>query len=173
VRAVLGGTFGSVARKQLGAPTDTMWASWYGRTDGYEGSVDFLPARDLTFIFLSNLRSAANWQIRTQVRSILMGRAVASIASVPEVAPPFEPHSALLGAYGDPADPVVISETEGRLFRDESEFYPMAGGWYYLPASGATFRFGRDSSGTVESIITRSGSAPERVLRRIGQRQLR
>lgn len=171
VRALHGGTFGSVAQKRLGVPTDTVWASWYGRTGGYEGSVDFLPAQDLTFIFLSNLRSAANWQIRTEVKNILVGRAVATIASVPAVAPTFEPHTAVVGAYGDPADPVVISEAEGRLFRDESEFYPIAGGWYYLPSSGTTFRFGRVSDGSVDSMITRfPWAASERVLRRVGQR---
>ena len=168
VRALGGGTFGSVAQKRLGVPTDTGWASWYGRTDGYEASVDFLPAQDLTFIFLSNLRSAANWQIRTEVKNMLVGRAVATIASVPAVAPPFEPHSAVVGAYGDPADPVVISQAAGRLFRDASEFYPIAGGWYYLPASGTTFRFGRVSDGSVDSMITRfPWAASERVLRRV------
>jgi hypothetical protein len=133
--------------------------------------VDFLPAQDLTFIFLSNLRSAANWQIRTEVKNILVGRAVATIASVPAVAPSFEPHSAIVGAYGDPADPVVISVAESRLFRDESEFYPIAGGWYYLPASGTTFRFGRDSGGNVDSMVTRfPWAVSQRALRRIGQR---
>ena len=168
VRALHGGTFGSVAQKRLGVPTDTGWVSWYGRTDGYEGSVDFLPAQDLTFIFLSNLRSAANWQIRAEVKNILVGRVVGTIASVPAVAPPFEPHSAVVGAYGDPADPVVISEAEGRLFRDASEFYPITDGWYYLPASGTTFRFGRVSGGTVDSMVTRvPWAASERVLRRV------
>ena len=170
VRALHGGTFGSAAQKLLGAPTDTVWASSYGRTDGYEGSVDFLPAQDLTFIFLSNLRSAANWQIRGQVQNILIGRAVARIASVPAVAPPFEPSKAVVGAYGDPADPLVISEKEGRLFRDGSEFYPIAGGWYYLPASGSTMRFGRDAGGSVDSIVTRfAWATQERALRRIRQ----
>jgi hypothetical protein len=79
----------------------------------------------------------------------------------------FESHSAVVGAYGDPADPVVISEEQGRLFRDGNEFYPIAGRWYYLPASGSRMRFGRDSSGNVDSIVTALGSAPERVLRKI------
>jgi CubicO group peptidase (beta-lactamase class C family) len=170
VRALHRGTFESTAQKRLGAPTDTVWARWYGRTHGYEGSVDFLPAEDLTFIFLSNLRSAANWQIRAQVQNILRGRAAATVASTPAVGPVFESHSAVIGAYGDPADPVVISEAEGRLFRDGNEFYPIAGRWYYLPASGSRMRFGRDSSGNVDSIVTAFGSAPERVLRRIRQR---
>jgi len=168
VRALHNGKFGSVSRKQLGAPTDTVWTGWYGRTNGYESSVDFLPAQDLTFIFLSNLRSAANWQIREQVRHLLSGHAVATIASVPPVAPQFEARGALMGAYGDPVDPVVISESDGRLFRDESEFYPIADGRYYLPASGATFRFARASGGSVDSIITRfPGAAEERALRRV------
>jgi hypothetical protein len=97
-----------------------------------------------------------------------VGRAAATIASVPAVAPTFEPNGTLVGAYGDPADPVVISEAEGRLFRDGSEFYPIAGGWYYLPASGTTFRFGRVSGGSVDSMVTRfPWAASERVLRRV------
>ena len=168
VRAVHNGTFGSDAQKQLGGQSDTVWTSWYGRTNGYEASVDFLPVQDLTFIFLSNLRSAANWQIRERVRGILLGRAVTPIASVPPVAPPFEPHSDIVGAYGDPVDPLVISESGGRLFRDESEFYPIGGGRYYLPASGTTFRFVRESGGRVDSVVTRfPWAAQERGLGRI------
>lgn len=168
VRALRDGKFGSVSRKHLGAPTDTVWTGWYGRTNGYEASVDFLPAMDVTFIFLSNLRSASNWQIREQVRRLLLGRPVATIATVPPVVPRFEADGAIVGAYGDPIDPLVISESEGRLFRDDSEFYPIAGGRYYLPASGTTFRFVRDSSGNVDSVITRFPWTPqERALRRI------
>jgi CubicO group peptidase (beta-lactamase class C family) len=168
VRALHNGKFGSVARKQLGAQTDTVWTGWYGRTNGYEASLDFLPAQDLTFIFLSNLRSAANWQLRDRVRLMLRGRAVTPVASVPPVAPPFETHNAFVGAYGDPVDPLLISESNGRLFRDESEFYPIAGGRYYLPASGATFRFVRDPGGRVDSVVTRfPGAAQERVLGRV------
>lgn len=167
VRALRGGAFGSVAQKQLGAASDTNWVSWYGRTNGYEGSADFLPTQDLTFIFLSNLRSAANWQIRNAVKNMLLGAAVGSIASVPAVGPAFEPHNEVVGAYGDPLDPVVISEADGRLFRDESEFYPIVG-WYYLPSSGTTFRFGRGSGGSVDSMVTRfPWSASERVLPRV------
>jgi hypothetical protein len=62
----------------------------------------------------------------------------------------------------------LISETEGRLFRDKSEFYPIVGGWYYLPASGTTFRFGRDSGGRVDSVVTRfPWAAQERALGRV------
>jgi CubicO group peptidase (beta-lactamase class C family) len=169
VRALHGGKFGSVAQKQLETAADTAWASWYGRTNGYEGSVDFLPAQDLTFIFLSNLQSAANWQIRAQVRNILVGHRVAPITRPPPIAPSFESPATVVGMYGDAADPLVISEADGRLFRDENEFYPMAGGRYYLPVSGATMRFGRNSRGDVDSILTRFGDGPERALRRIGR----
>jgi hypothetical protein len=129
--------------------------------------VDYLPAQDLTFIFLSNLQSAANWQLRAQVRNVLTGRAVEALAAVPAVAPSFEPSGDLVGAYGDPADPVMVTEVRGRLFRDENEFYPIAGGLYSIPASGATQRIGRDSGGRVDSVFVRFGSAPERALRRI------
>jgi CubicO group peptidase (beta-lactamase class C family) len=168
VRAVHDGKLGTVSRKQLGAPADTGWTGWYGRTNGYEASVDYLPVRDLTIIFLSNLRSAANWQLREQVRRLLSGGSVEAIATVPPVAPRFEEPGAVLGAYGDPADPLVISESEDRLYRDESEFYPIAGGRYYLPASGTTFRFARDSGGRVHSIVTRfPWATEERALRKL------
>jgi hypothetical protein len=168
VRAVQAGTFGTAAQKQLGIPSDTVWTGWYGRTNGYEASVDYLPAQDLTFVFLSNLRSAANWQIRERVRQILTGREVSTIASVPTVAAQFESHGEIVGKYGDPVDPLVISMVDGRLFRDESEFYPIADGLYYLPASGTTFRFVRDARGSVDSVVTRFPWAPrERALRKL------
>jgi CubicO group peptidase (beta-lactamase class C family) len=172
VRALHNGTFGSVAQKQLGAPADTEWVGWYGRINGYEASVDVLPAQELVFIFLSNLQSTANWQIRAGVLNILKGRAVATIASVPAVAPPFESYSAVVGSYGDPGDPadtLVISEAEGRLFRDGDEIYPIAGGWYYEPGSSLTMRFGRDATGAVETLVTRYACCgrKERTLQRI------
>jgi CubicO group peptidase (beta-lactamase class C family) len=169
VRALRRGTFGDVAGKLLGTPGDTTWTGWYGRTNGYEGSVDFLPASDLTVVLLSNLQSAANWQIRQRVRSLAVGRAISGLAALPPVGPRFEDPAQFVGLYGDPADPIAIVERDGRLFRDESEFYPISGGLYYIPASGATMRFARDASGNVESIMTRFGTAPERSARRIGR----
>jgi len=169
VRALHGGAFGSiVARKQLGAPTDTVWASWYGYINGYEASMDFLPAQDLTFVFLTNLQSAATWQIRAGVRNLLTGRPVRAIAQVPAVAPGFEALSGVVGAYGDPADPVVISEAEGRLFRNGNEVYPIVGGWYYEPDTGTTMRFARDAGGRVDSMLTRYSGGRERTMPLIG-----
>jgi len=170
VRALRNGAFGNAAQRLLGAPNDTTWTGWYGRINGYEGSVDFLPAADLTFILLSNLQSAANWQIRERVRNIMVGRAISGIVVPPAALPRFENLAEIVGLYGDPADPIVIAAKEGRVFRDENEFYPVSGGRYYIPASGALMRFARDTSGNVEAIMTRFGTAPERASRRIGRR---
>jgi CubicO group peptidase (beta-lactamase class C family) len=154
VRAIRSGKLGAPAQKRLMDESETSWRGWYGRTNGYEASMDYLPSADLTVVFLSNLRSAANWQVRQELRSILTGNKPRPIPDPPAVAPPFESPGAIVGAYGDAADPVVISEVDGRLFRDENEFYPMAGRRYYIPASGATFYFGRDASGNVETMVT-------------------
>jgi CubicO group peptidase (beta-lactamase class C family) len=170
VRALRNGAFGNAAQRLLGAPNDTTWTGWYGRINGYEGSVDFLPAADLTFILLSNLQSAANWQIRERVRNIVVGRAISGIVVPPAALPRFENLAEIVGLYGDPADPIVIAEKEARLFRDENEFYPVSGGLYYIPASGALMRFARDTRGNVEAIMTRFGTAPERTSRRIERR---
>lgn len=82
-------------------------------------------------------------------------------------APLFEPAAAIVGTYSDPACPVVISEAESRLFREESEFHPIVGGWYYLPAGAATFHLARDADANIESVITPRGSTPERAMCRI------
>jgi CubicO group peptidase (beta-lactamase class C family) len=157
VRAIRGGKLGVAAQKRLMDASKPSWRGWYGRTHGYEASVDVLPAADLTVVFLSNLRSAANWQIRQQLQTLLVGGKPGAIAHPPAVAPPFETADTVVGLYGDPADPVAITEVNGKLFRDENEFYPKDGGWYYIPASGATFRFERDANGMVETMLTNRG----------------
>ena len=154
-RAVRAGTLGVSAQQRLMNTNQPSWRGWYGRTDGYESSMDYLPAEDLTVVFLSNLRSAANWQIRQELKRILTGGTPAAIADPPPVAPRFEATAELTGPYGDPRDPVVIAEVDGRLFRDENEFYPIAGGWYSIPASGSTFRFVRAANGKVDTMLTR------------------
>jgi CubicO group peptidase (beta-lactamase class C family) len=154
-RAVRAGTLGVAAQQRLMDRSQPSWRGWYGRTDGYESSMDYLPVEDLTVVFLSNLRSAANWQIRQELKRILVGGTPAAVAGPPPVAPRFEATAELTGPYGDRSDPVVIAEVDGRLFRDENEFYPIAGGWYSIPASGNTFRFVRDANGKVETMLTR------------------
>ena len=154
-RALRNGVFGPAGKARVAETTDQTWRSWYGRTDGYEGSVDVLPAADLTFVFLSNLRSASNWQIREQVKNLLADRKAAAIPlPPPPLASPFEPADSVLGSYGDPSDPVVVSTVDGHLFRDENEFYPIAGERYYIPASGSVMRFRRTSDGTVDGLLT-------------------
>lgn len=172
VRALHAGKFGSAAaHEQLGDPGDTTWSGWYGRTDGYESSVDYLPAQDLTFVFLSNLRSSANWQLRDQVRNVLRGRAVTPLASVPAVVASFEPAESIVGPYDDAPDSIVISQADGRLLRDGGDIYPIAGGWYYEPSSGMTMRFARDAAGAVDSMVTRyPPPRKERAMRRLGPR---
>ena len=168
VRAIRGGKLGVAAEQRLMDASQPSWRGWYGRTDGYEASVDVLPAADLSVVFLSNLRSAANWQIREQLQKILVGERPGTIAGVPEVAPRFEKPDTIVGLYGDPVDPVAITEVDGKLFRDENEFYPKDDGWYYIPASAATFRFVRDASGMVETMLT-NRAGRESSLRRIAR----
>ena len=173
VRAVRNGVFGPAATARSAESASHTWRSWYGRTHGYEASVDLLPAADVTFVFLSNLRSAANWQVREQVKNLLTGRKAAAILRPP---PPldtsFETLDGLLGSYGDPSDPIVVRTVDGHLFRDENEFYPIVGGRYYIPASGSVMRFRRTSDGNVDAIVTVSPWAgAERLALKLPARQ--
>jgi CubicO group peptidase (beta-lactamase class C family) len=169
-RASRNGVFGLAGKTRTGesAGGDT-WRSWYGRTNGYEASVDLLPAQDVTFVFLSNLRSAANWQVREQVRNLLVGRNTSAILRPPPpLASSFETPDSFLGLYGDPSDPIKITMVDGHLFRDENEFYAIAGERYSIPASGTVFRFRRTSDGLVDGMVTVSPWAGgERVALRV------
>ena len=154
-RASRRGVFGPAAKTRSGGSAGQAWRSWYGRTSGYEASVYLIPAEDVTFVFLSNLRSAANWQLRAEIKNLLAGR---QAGAIPRPPPPldawFETPDSFLGSYGDPSDPVVIAMVDGHLFRDENEFYPIAGGRYYIPASGSVMRFRRTSDGIVDGMVT-------------------
>jgi CubicO group peptidase (beta-lactamase class C family) len=154
VRALRSGRLGQAGQDLVAERDGSTWRSRYGRTDGYEASVDYDPAGDVSFVFLSNLRSAANWQLRDQIRNVLLGRAPGVILRPPAVAASFESPDSIRGSYGDPADPLVISVADGHLFRDDSEFYPVPGGSYYIPASGSTMRFRRAPDGRVDALIT-------------------
>ena len=153
-RASRRGVFGPAAKTRTGESAGQAWRSWYGRTNGYEASVDLLPAEDVTFVFLSNLRSAANWQLRTEIKNLLAGR---QAGAIPRPPPPldawFETPDSFLGSYGDPSDPVVLAMVDGHLFRDENEFYPIAGGRYYIPG-GSVMLFRRTSDGIVDGMVT-------------------
>jgi CubicO group peptidase (beta-lactamase class C family) len=167
VRALRAGTFGPAGQRQLAPNAGDPWRAWYGRTNGYEASVDYDGARDLTFVFLSNLRSGANWQVRTQVRSMLLGQKLVAVRRPPAVASRFEAPESFVGFYGDPTDPIVIAVVDGHFFRDDSEFYPVAGGRYYLPASGFVMRFSRTADGVVDALVTDRGTGQERTLPRV------
>lgn len=164
-RALRNGVFGAAGKSRVTGSGGQIWRSSYGRTDGYEASVDVLPAADVTFVFLSNLRSAANWQVRDRVKILLAGGKAAAIPRPPlPLVSSFEPADAVLGRYGDAADPVVVSTVDGHLFRDDNEVYPIAGERYYIPASGSVMRFRRTSDGIVDALVTESPwASTERV----------
>jgi CubicO group peptidase (beta-lactamase class C family) len=169
-RALRTGVFGVAGQRQGMPNVGTVWRAWYGRTNGYESSVDYEPTQDVTFIFLSNLRSGANWQVREQVKSLLLRRTPVAIPRPPAVASGFEAPASFVGSYGDPADPIVISVVDGHLFRDDSEFYPIGGGKYYLPASGSIMRFSRSSDGAADALLTVRGSGQETSAPRVARR---
>lgn len=154
IQALRTGALGAAAQRQFADSADT-WRSWYGRTNGYEASVDYLPKRELTFVLLTNLQSAATAQVRQQVKHLLLGQPTTSIPQPPPVAARSEDVTAAIGFYGDPNDPVEVSLVGGRLLRDGNEFYPIGGGKYYILASGAVLHFIRRADGTVESMATK------------------
>jgi CubicO group peptidase (beta-lactamase class C family) len=166
VRKVRDGAFGDELQRWAQADDNDKWRGWYGRTNGYEASVDLLPSQDLVLVILSNLRSAANWQIRQRIRDLLAGRSARAIPFPPPRAASFEPPSDLVGLYGDRNDPVEVAVHEGELYRDEIQIYPVAGAKYYIAVSGNTMRFHRQN-GNVDSIITTFDDGSERVLQRL------
>jgi CubicO group peptidase (beta-lactamase class C family) len=171
-RAARNGLFGPSGKARTTEQDGQMWRSWYGRTNGFEASVDLLPGSDVTFVFVSNLRSAANWQIRERVKNVFVGRESDAMIRPPSPLPgPFEPPDSVLGPYGDPSDPIVITMVDGHLFRDDNEVYPVAGERYYIPASGSVMRFRRTSAGIVDALVTVSPWASgERLALRIPSR---
>ncbi|HJQ10535.1 MAG TPA: serine hydrolase domain-containing protein [Gemmatimonadaceae bacterium] len=155
IRAMRDGVFGDAGRRQVVADSGSTWATWYGRTtNGYEASVDYDPSHDVTFVLLANLQSAATWQLRQQIRNVLSGVAVTAILRPPPVAPRFESPDSVVGFYGDPEDPIVVSLVDGHLIRDGNEFYPIAGRKYYIPANGGVFWFSRTANGGVDGFHT-------------------
>lgn len=172
-RALRNGAFGPAGKTRVAESDGQTWRSWYGRTNGYEASVDLLPAADVTFVFLSNLRSAANWQLREQVKKLLSGGTAAAINRPPlPLDSSFETPDSFLGSYGDPSDPIVVSMVDGHFFRDESEFYPIAGGRYYIPASGSVMRFRRTSDAIVDGVVMVSPwDGAERLVLKLPARQ--
>jgi len=171
VRALRSGVFGEAGRRQAFDTTGgATWSQWYGRTTGYETSVDYDPSRDLTFIFLANLQSASTFQLRRQIRNVLLGKPLTPVRHPLPVASRFEPVDSIPGLYGDPADPVALTIVDGHLLRDGNEFYPIAGSRYYAPATGAVMWFARASNGSVDSIPTDWPTGEHRTLARVRPR---
>jgi len=166
VRKVRDGSFGEELQSWAKQGDKDKWRGWYGRTNGYEASVDLLPSQDLVVAMVSNLQSAANWQLRQRLHDLLVGRSVLAIPLPPVRAANFEPPSDLVGLYGDRNDPVEVAVHEGELYRDENQIYPVAGDKYYIPVSCFTMRFHRQS-GNVDSIVTTFGDGSERILRKL------
>ena len=166
VRKVRDGAFGEELQSWAKTGDQDKWRSWYGRTNGYEASLNLLPSQDLVLVILSNLQSAANWQLRQRIRELLLGHSVRAIPLPPARAANFESPSDLVGLYGDRNDPVEVAVHEGVLYRDESQIYPIAGDRYYIPVSGFTMRFHRQN-GNVDSIVTTFDDSSERVLQKL------
>ena len=163
--AMRAGTLGKTAQEQATA-ADGSWRGFYGRTNS-EASVDVHSSSGITLVMLTNLQSAVTWQLRAQLKNLLQRKPTTAIQRVGPVRPRFEPASSFVGKYGKPSDYVEISEVDGKLYRDDNEFYPIDGERYCIPASGTVFRFRRTASGDVDAMLTVRGGGPETVLPRI------
>ena len=168
-RRVREDSFGEELQSWANGGDKDAWRGWYGRINGYEASVDLLPRRDLVVVMVSNLQSAANWQLRKGIRDLLVGRSVLAVPLPPARAADFERPSDLVGRYGDRDDPVEVAVHEGQLYRDENQIYPVAGDKYYMPVSGFTMKFHRQNE-SVDAIVTTLADGTERVLRTLPAR---
>jgi hypothetical protein len=126
-----------------------------------------LSSSGITLVLLTNLQSAVTWQLRDQLKNLLQRKPTTAIRRVGPVRPRFEPTSAVVGRYGKPSDFVEIAEVDGKLYRDDNEFYPIDGERYCIPASGTIFRFRRNAAGAVDAMLTVRGGGPETVLPRM------
>ena len=162
VQSTLDDVFDAELRDEVVGENQETWISLTGRTGGYEASVDFIPSQRLVFVFLSNLRSAANWQLRERIQNLLSGKPVMKIPPPPVVAKAFEHPQSIVGSYG----PAEITIIDGQLFRGDGEFYPIEGRRYYIPASGTIMYFRRDSNGDVDALVSVSGGGRKNVLER-------
>jgi CubicO group peptidase (beta-lactamase class C family) len=160
------GAFGEELKSWANTGDKSEWRGWYGRINGWEASVDLLPSQDLVVAMVSNLQSAANWQLRQRIHDLLVGRPVLPIPLPPARVASFEPPADVVGLYGDPSDPDEVALHEGELDKDGDQIYPVAGDKYYEPVSGFTRRFHRQD-GKVDSIVTTRGDGSERVMRKV------
>lgn len=162
VVALEAGTFGAAAWRELVGDEPDSWHGIYGRTNGYEASVDVLPGEGVVFVFLSNLQSAATGQVRMRIRSIVQGQPPQPVPLPPPVGGEFEDPHSIVGTYGR----ARVALIDGRLYRGENEFFPVAGARYYIPGSGTFMRFRRDGDGRVDALVSTSADGRESVLPR-------
>ncbi len=154
------GELGQGAEAQF-AGSSEEWTGYAGRTNGYEAWLDARPADGSILVFLSNLQSASNWQIREQILRHLEGEEFLDVPLPPPLEEQIEEAARILGRYGA----AEIRREEDSLFRGENEFYPIADGEYYIPGSGTRMRFeGPATRATVLVHINSDGS--ERRLER-------
>ncbi len=142
------------------------WRGWTGRSSGYEAYLDVLPYRDLRLVILTNLRSAATWQVRDNLRKILSNEMTKPIVRPLHVKEPFESHQSLTGSYNNNGSAFTINIQRGKLYRGDNEFYPVDGNRYYIPASGTIMKFRRNDSDQVDAIIQIRGTR-ETIIPRI------
>ena len=159
VRAIDNGVFGDEARADLFGDDLTAWRGIYGRTNGYEASVDVFAGEQVLIVLLSNLQSATTGQVRARLQALVAGGEVVEIPLPPDVGDAFEDPADIVGVYGR-AEIHIVS---GALFRGDNEFYPTDGG-YYIPGSGTRMTFRRNSAGLVDALISTSASGRESVL---------
>ncbi len=164
--ALTKGVLGSELSEMEDMRNGVRWRGWTGRTNGFWSYLDVLPSTDLTLIILTNLGSASTWKLRAQLRNLLQGKATGTIDFPPSVAPAFENPESLIGQYENRGRVATITYLDGRLYRGENEFYPVANDRYYTLGSGSFLKFRRDKSGMVDALI-QVRSDGETVFRRL------
>ena len=162
VRAIGNGVFGDQARINLFGGDSSVWRGLYGRTNGYESSVDVLANGQTVIVLLSNLQSATTGQVRLQLQALVSGGEISEIPRPPGVGEAFEEATDIVGTYGR----AEIRIVDNALFRGENEFYPTKKNSYYIPASGTEMQFRRDTDGVVDALISTSLGGRESILPR-------
>jgi len=160
VSAIKNGVFGDQIQERYFGENPEIWQSFTGRTNGYETSIDVNANGELVFVFLSNLQSASNWQVRERIKTLLQGDDATPIPLPPSVSDRFEDQESILGSFGA----AEIRLIGNNLFRGDNEIYPIDGNRYYIPASGTTMHFRRNEAGQVDALVSVSGGGRESLL---------
>ena len=162
VNALEEGQFGDSMRIAVFGGQSDEWQTFAGRTNGYEAWVDMRPRTDVILVFLSNLQSASNWELREQIHNVLVHASPDPVPLPPSVAPVFEDPQSVLGSFG----PAEITYVDGALFRGDNEFYPIVGERYYIPASGTRMYFRRGAEGDVDALVSIGADGRESIFPR-------